>query len=232
MGLTRRQELRHVFVPLSMPSMLAGVRTAAVICIGTATLAAFIGAGGLGDPIVTGLSLNDTGLIMQGAVPAALLAVATELGFEGVERALVPKHLRMSEPLTHGADVALQGNRPGLGRLGFAVGACLSPPPVQDVSARVEGLWSAQADSLACLTVRSAFDLYLRAQRWEAGSEIVFSALTVPDMPRIARHHGLCPVPLDIDPATAAWDDSALERCVALARGQWCSPISLAGVSI
>ena len=97
MGLTRGQELRHVFVPLSMPSMLAGVRTAAVICIGTATLAAFIGAGGLGDPIVTGLSLNDTGLIMQGAVPAALLAVATELVFEGIERALVPKHLRTSE---------------------------------------------------------------------------------------------------------------------------------------
>lgn len=97
MGLTRRQELRHVFVPLSMPSMLAGIRTAAVICIGTATLAAFIGAGGLGDPIVTGLSLNDTGLIMQGAVPAALLAVATELVFEGIERALVPKHLRTSD---------------------------------------------------------------------------------------------------------------------------------------
>ena len=96
----------------------------------------------------------------------------------------------------------------------FAVGACLSPPPVQDVSARVERRWSAQADSLACLTVRSAFDLYLRAQRWEAGSEIVFSALTVPDMPRIARHHELRPVPLDIDPATAAWDDSALERSV------------------
>ena len=97
MGLTRGQELRHVFVPLAMPNMLAGVRTAAVICIGTATLAAFIGAGGLGDPIVTGLSLNDTGLIMQGAVPAALLAVVTELVFEGIERALVPKHLRMSE---------------------------------------------------------------------------------------------------------------------------------------
>ena len=97
MGLTRPQELRHVFVPLAMPSMLAGVRTAAVICIGTATLAAFIGAGGLGDPIVTGLSLNDTGLIMQGAVPAALLAVVTELVFEGIERALVPRHLRLSE---------------------------------------------------------------------------------------------------------------------------------------
>ena len=96
----------------------------------------------------------------------------------------------------------------------FAVGACLSPPPIQDVSARVERLWSTRADSLACLTVRSAFDLYLRAQRWEAGSEIVFSALTVPDMPHLARQHGLRPVPLDIDPATAAWDDGALERSV------------------
>ena len=96
----------------------------------------------------------------------------------------------------------------------FAVGAGLSPPPIQDVSARVERLWSTREDSLACLSVRSAFDLYLRAQRWEGGSEIVFSALTVPDMPRIARHHGLRPVPLDIDPETAAWDDGALERCV------------------
>ena len=96
----------------------------------------------------------------------------------------------------------------------FAVGAGLSPPPIQDVSARVERLWSTREDSLACLSVRSAFDLYLRAQRWEAGSEIVFSALTVPDMPRIARHHGLRPVPFDIDPETAAWDDGALERCV------------------
>ena len=96
----------------------------------------------------------------------------------------------------------------------FALGACLSPPPVQEVSGRLERLWSGASESLACLTVRSAFDLYLRAQRWEAGSEIVFSALTVPDMPRIARHHGLRPVPLDIDPATAAWDDDALEQCI------------------
>ena len=96
----------------------------------------------------------------------------------------------------------------------FALGACLSPPPVQEVSRRVERLWPGESKSLACLTVRSAFDLYLRAQRWEAGSEIVFSALTVPDMPRIARHHGLRPVPLDIDPATAAWDDDALARCL------------------
>lgn len=96
----------------------------------------------------------------------------------------------------------------------FAVGACLSPSPIRQASERVERLWSSQSEALACLTVRSAFDLYLRAQRWETGSEIVFSALTVLDMPRIARHHGLRPVPLDVDPATAAWDDRALERCV------------------
>ena len=94
MGLTRTQRLRHVFVPLAVPSMLAGVRTAAVISIGTATLAAFIGAGGLGDPIVTGLALNDHGLILQGALPAALLAIVTEFALEGLERLLSPRHLR------------------------------------------------------------------------------------------------------------------------------------------
>lgn len=94
MGLKPSEELRHVFVPLAMPSIVAGVRTAAVICIGTATLAAFIGAGGLGDPIVKGLALNDTRLILEGALPAALLAVLTELVFEQVERWLVPGHLR------------------------------------------------------------------------------------------------------------------------------------------
>lgn len=94
MGMTDREQLRWIYVPLALPSMLAGIRTAAVISIGTATLAAFIGAGGLGDPIVTGLALNDVGLILQGAVPAALLAVVTELLFEGVERLLLPGHLR------------------------------------------------------------------------------------------------------------------------------------------
>lgn len=93
MGLTPTQQVRYVLLPLALPSVLAGVRTAAVICIGTATLAAFIGAGGLGDPIVTGLALNDTGLILQGAVPAALLAMLTELIFERLERRLVPAHL-------------------------------------------------------------------------------------------------------------------------------------------
>ena len=94
MGLTPAQQLRHVFVPLALPSIVAGVRTAAVICIGTATLAAFIGAGGLGDPIVKGLSLNDAGLILEGALPAAGLAIVTELLFEQLERWLSPGHLR------------------------------------------------------------------------------------------------------------------------------------------
>jgi osmoprotectant transport system permease protein len=96
MGLSNVQQLRYVYVPLSLPSMLAGIRTAAVISIGTATLAAFIGAGGLGDPIVTGLALNDVGLILQGAIPAAALAVVTELLFEVIERVVLPGHLRGS----------------------------------------------------------------------------------------------------------------------------------------
>ena len=93
MGLTTWQRLRYVELPLAAPTILAGIKTAAVINIGTATLAAFIGAGGLGEPIVTGLALNDTGLILQGAIPAALLAVLTELGFEQLERLLIPAHL-------------------------------------------------------------------------------------------------------------------------------------------
>ena len=92
-GLNQVEQLRYVYLPLSLPSILAGVRTAAVISIGTATLAAFIGAGGLGDPIVTGLALNDPGLILQGAIPAAALAIVTELLFEGIERVVVPRHL-------------------------------------------------------------------------------------------------------------------------------------------
>jgi osmoprotectant transport system permease protein len=94
MGLTRWQRLRYVEIPLAMPTIFAGIKTAAVINIGTATLAAFIGAGGLGEFIVTGLALNDTGLILRGAVPAAILAVAVEFLFEMVENIYIPKHLK------------------------------------------------------------------------------------------------------------------------------------------
>lgn len=93
MGLTVWQRLQHVELPLAAPTILAGIKTAAVINIGTATLAAFIGAGGLGEPIVTGLALNDTSLILEGAIPAAILAVMTEWAFEGLERVVIPKHL-------------------------------------------------------------------------------------------------------------------------------------------
>jgi osmoprotectant transport system permease protein len=74
--------------------ILAGVRTAAVITVGAATLAAFIGAGGLGDPIVTGLALADSRLVLSGAIPAALLALLVDGVLALVERRLRPAHLR------------------------------------------------------------------------------------------------------------------------------------------
>jgi osmoprotectant transport system permease protein len=69
---------------------MAGIRTAAVIDVGTATLAAFIGAGGLGDPIVAGLALSDVRMILSGAIPAALLAIAVDLGLAACERLVTP----------------------------------------------------------------------------------------------------------------------------------------------
>jgi osmoprotectant transport system permease protein len=93
MGMTHWQQLKYIELPLAVPTILAGVRTSAVITIGTATLAAFIGAGGLGEPIFTGLFLNDARLIMEGAIPAALLAIFVELLFELIERLLIPAHL-------------------------------------------------------------------------------------------------------------------------------------------
>jgi osmoprotectant transport system permease protein len=98
MGLTKWQRLRYVEIPLAMPSIFAGIKTAAVINIGTATLAAFIGAGGLGEFIVTGLALNDTSLILKGAIPAALLAIVVEFMFEILEQIFIPKHLKAESP--------------------------------------------------------------------------------------------------------------------------------------
>jgi osmoprotectant transport system permease protein len=94
MGLTTWQKLKYIELPLALPTIFAGIKTAAVINIGTATLAAFIGAGGLGEFIVTGLALNNTELILRGAIPAALLAILTEFVFELIERMYVPKHLQ------------------------------------------------------------------------------------------------------------------------------------------
>lgn len=75
LGLTRWQRLIRIELPLATPSILAGIRTATITCIGTATLAALIGAGGYGVPIVTGLALNDNATILKGAIPAAVMAL-------------------------------------------------------------------------------------------------------------------------------------------------------------
>jgi osmoprotectant transport system permease protein len=90
LGMTPGQILRYVRLPLAAPVIMAGIRTAAVIDVGTATLAAFIGAGGLGDPIAAGLALSDTRMILSGALPAALLALVVDAGLGAVERRLVP----------------------------------------------------------------------------------------------------------------------------------------------
>ena len=80
---------------MASPAILSGVRTSAVICVGTATLGALIGAGGYGQAILTGIRLDDLSLILEGAVPAAALALLVEGGFALLERAVVPRGLRL-----------------------------------------------------------------------------------------------------------------------------------------
>jgi osmoprotectant transport system permease protein len=93
LGMAPGQVLRQIRLPLAAPVVMAGVRTAAVLTVGTATLAAFIGAGGLGEPIVTGLQLADTAMILSGAIPAALLALLVDGLLGLVERAVRPAGL-------------------------------------------------------------------------------------------------------------------------------------------
>jgi len=90
LGMTPRQILRYVRLPLAAPVIMAGIRTAAVINVGTATLAAFIGAGGLGDLIASGLALSDNRMILSGALPAACLALLVDAGLALGERAVRP----------------------------------------------------------------------------------------------------------------------------------------------
>jgi osmoprotectant transport system permease protein len=85
LGLNRRDRLLHVDLPLALPVILAGVKTAAVMSVGTATIAAFIGAGGYGERITIGLALNDNDMLLAGAIPAAVLALLTQGAFEGLE---------------------------------------------------------------------------------------------------------------------------------------------------
>ena len=92
LGMTDRQKLGYVELPLALPTIVAGIRTATAIAIGTATIAAFVGAGGFGERIVTGLALNDRTLLLAGALPAALLAFISEALFEFLERRLRPPY--------------------------------------------------------------------------------------------------------------------------------------------
>jgi osmoprotectant transport system permease protein len=94
LGMSPAQVLLHVRLPLAAPAIMAGIRTAAVIDVGTATLAAFIGAGGLGEPIVAGLALSDTRMILSGAIPAALLALLVDAGLGLAERWVTPGGVR------------------------------------------------------------------------------------------------------------------------------------------
>lgn len=95
LGLPPRAVLARIELPLASRSILSGIKTAAVINVGTATLGALIGAGGFGQPILAGVRLADTGLILEGALPAAALALVVQGAFDLLERGLVPKGLRL-----------------------------------------------------------------------------------------------------------------------------------------
>lgn len=98
MGLPPGARLWRIELPLASRSILAGIKTSAVINVGTATLGALIGAGGYGQPILTGIRLDDVGLILEGAVPAALLALLVQVLFDYADRWFVPLGLRLESP--------------------------------------------------------------------------------------------------------------------------------------
>jgi len=95
LGLEPSAQLWKIYLPIASRSILGGIKTSAVISIGTATLAALIGAGGLGEPILSGLNLNDHVTILEGAIPAAVLALLVQWSFDLLDRLLIPKGLRL-----------------------------------------------------------------------------------------------------------------------------------------
>ncbi len=95
LGLEPWARLRKIYLPMASRSILSGIKTSAVINIGTATLAALIGAGGLGEPILSGLNLNDHTTILEGAIPAAILALVVQGMFDLLDRVLIPRGLRL-----------------------------------------------------------------------------------------------------------------------------------------
>jgi osmoprotectant transport system permease protein len=98
LGLGEGARLRLIELPLAARTILAGIKTSAVINVGTATIAAFIGAGGYGERIVAGLAVNDHAMLLAGAVPAAGMALLVQWSFDGLDRLLISPGLRSSGP--------------------------------------------------------------------------------------------------------------------------------------
>ena len=97
LGMTEWQILQSIRLPLAAPIIMAGIRTAAIWTVGTATLAAFIGAGGLGVPIVSGLQLADVHVILSGALPATILALGVDGLLSRIERLVRPQGLETAQ---------------------------------------------------------------------------------------------------------------------------------------
>ena len=95
LGLPSAIRMKKVFLPIALPTILAGVKTSAVINVGTATIAGLIGAGGLGQQIISGVAVNDNKTILEGAIPAAVLALLVQFAFDLLDRAVVPRGLRI-----------------------------------------------------------------------------------------------------------------------------------------
>jgi osmoprotectant transport system permease protein len=96
LGLSPQARLWRVEMPMASRSILSGIKTSAVINVGTATIGALIAAGGYGEPILTGIRRSEIGLILQGAIPAAVMALAVQGLFDLAERFVVPKGLRIA----------------------------------------------------------------------------------------------------------------------------------------
>ena len=99
LGLSPWARLRRVELPMASRTILAGIQTSAVLSVGTATLGALVGAGGYGQPILAGIRLDNTAEILEGAIPAALLALLMQGLFDLIERVVVPRGLRLPDPI-------------------------------------------------------------------------------------------------------------------------------------
>jgi osmoprotectant transport system permease protein len=97
MGLSGSQILTRIQIPIAAPVIFAGIRTSAVQVVASATLATFIGGGGLGDLIVEGTQRNDTAILLAGSFSVAVLAIITEIGFGALERGMTPKGLKIAQ---------------------------------------------------------------------------------------------------------------------------------------